>query len=152
MGDSIQINLGVLRELAPNDTHLFADTAQIVLKETDDLTALVKNRIAEHREREAKRIEAEREKIRQEEIDKLAREAETKAAATQVGQENSSRLRNSDGPSTGPLPPVLALAAAPIPSIARLRDMLAEQMIGMTQGELQQLVEAARAIRTRRAA
>lgn len=76
IADQIQINLNTLRELAVDHAFLFADTAQIVLKEADDLTALVKVRIAEHAAAEAKRLEQEREKIRAEETEKLARKAE----------------------------------------------------------------------------
>jgi predicted phage-related endonuclease len=67
IADKIQINLGTLRELASNHSFLFADTAQIVLKEADDLTALVKLRIAEHERAEAEKAEALRKKIAEEE-------------------------------------------------------------------------------------
>ena len=49
IADRIQINLNTLRDLATDYRFLFADTASIVLKNNDDLTALVKLRIAEHR-------------------------------------------------------------------------------------------------------
>lgn len=48
--DKIQANLTTLRELAKDHAFLFADVAQIVLKAPDDLTALVKLRIAEHQD------------------------------------------------------------------------------------------------------
>lgn len=48
-------NLTTLRSEAADYGFLFADTAQIILKEPDDLAALVKMRIAEHKEAEAKR-------------------------------------------------------------------------------------------------
>jgi hypothetical protein len=53
VADRIQINLGTLRELAGAHAFLFADTGSIVLKAADDLTALVKMRIAEHQQAEA---------------------------------------------------------------------------------------------------
>jgi predicted phage-related endonuclease len=88
VADRIDANLKVLRELAADHAFLFADTATIVQKATDDLTALVKSRIAEHKESEAKRLEAERAKIRAEEEAKAAakvraeqEEAERKATA-----------------------------------------------------------------------
>ncbi|MGJ3704601.1 YqaJ viral recombinase family protein [Variovorax sp. AFSI2.2] len=62
--DRIQINLGTLRELAAGLQQLFPDTAQIVLKAPEDLTSLVKTRVAEHRAAEAKKEEEQREKIR----------------------------------------------------------------------------------------
>ncbi len=51
----IQINMAYLRENATDHVALFPDTATIVLKAADDLQALVKSRIAEHKEAEAKK-------------------------------------------------------------------------------------------------
>ena len=81
IADRIQINLGTLRELASAHAFLFADTAAIVLKQPDDLTMLVKSRIAEHDAAEQARRDAERERIRAEEQAKAQREAEAKARA-----------------------------------------------------------------------
>jgi putative phage-type endonuclease len=81
VADRIQVNLNTLRELASAHAFLFADTATIVLKQPDDLTILVKSRIAEHEAAEAQRLEAERERIRFEELAKLQRET---AAQTQA--------------------------------------------------------------------
>jgi predicted phage-related endonuclease len=67
VADRIQINLGTLRELASAHTFLFADTASIVLKAADDLTALVKLRIADHEKAEAEKAEALRARIAEEE-------------------------------------------------------------------------------------
>lgn len=72
--DRIQTNMATLRDRAADYVSLFPDTAQIVLKPADDLTALVTARIAEHKEKEQKRLDAERERIRQEEVEKLQRE------------------------------------------------------------------------------
>lgn len=74
IADRIQINLGTLRDLAKDHAFLFADTASIVLKAPDDLTALVKSRIGEHAEAEATRLDAERERIRAEEQARIERE------------------------------------------------------------------------------
>lgn len=72
--DKIQMNLATLVELSSDYKHLFSDTAKIVLKAPDDLTALVKSRIFDFKASEEKRLEAEREKIRSEEVAKLAKE------------------------------------------------------------------------------
>lgn len=77
----IQVNLNTLREMASAHAFLFADTATIVLKQPDDLTMLVKSRIAEHEAAEAQRLEAERERIRAEEAAKLQRETAAQARA-----------------------------------------------------------------------
>lgn len=76
--DKIQINLGTLRELAVAHAFLFADTAVIVLKAADDLTALVKLRIAEHEAAESAKAEALRAQIAEQERVK----AEAAAAET----------------------------------------------------------------------
>lgn len=81
VADRIQVNLNTLRELASAHAFLFADTATIVLKQPDDLTILVKSRIAEHEAAEAQRLEAERERIRFEELAKLQRETAAQARA-----------------------------------------------------------------------
>ena len=75
IADRIQVNLNTLRELAKDHVFLFADTPTIVLKTADDLTTLVKARIAEHEAAKAAQLEAERERIRAEEQAKAQREA-----------------------------------------------------------------------------
>ncbi len=85
VADRIQVNLTTLRELAADHAFLFADTAQIVLKANDDLTALVKMRIAEHKAAEEKRVAVERERIRAEEEAKAR--ADLAAAAKLIEKE-----------------------------------------------------------------
>ncbi len=75
IADRIHVNLTTLREQASAHAFLFADTAQIVLKQPDDLAVLVKSRIGDHEAKEAARIEAERARIRQEEAERADREA-----------------------------------------------------------------------------
>lgn len=91
IADRIQINLGTLRDLAKDHAFLFADTASIVLKAPDDLTALVKSRIGDHTEAEAKRLDAERERIRTEEQARIEREQREAAAAEQRKREAEER-------------------------------------------------------------
>lgn len=74
IADRIQVNLNTLRDLASEHAFLFADTSVIVLKAPDDLTMLVKSRVADHKQAEANRLEAERERIRAEEAARLERE------------------------------------------------------------------------------
>lgn len=70
----IQLNLASLSELASDHKFLFADAAQLVLKQNEDLVALVKTRIAEHKAIEVQKLEAERENIRAEEQAKAERQ------------------------------------------------------------------------------
>ncbi|HEY4720773.1 MAG TPA: hypothetical protein VII92_02930, partial [Anaerolineae bacterium] len=80
VADKMQINLNTLQSLGEDYSFLFADLPQIVGKDNDDFTALVKVRISEHAAAEAKRLEAEREKIRAEEEAKATRKAEQERA------------------------------------------------------------------------
>lgn len=75
MADRIENNLETLREF-DEYAFLFSDTVMIALKAPDDLLLLVKSRIADHRQKEATRLEAVRERIRSEEQAKTQREAE----------------------------------------------------------------------------
>lgn len=80
----IGANLATMRTLAHEHAFLFADTAQLVLKATDDLTVLVKSRIADHKAAEAAKEEATRERIRAEEQAKAEKAAREKLAAEQA--------------------------------------------------------------------
>ena len=83
IADRISLNLTTLRDHAANHTFLFADEVQIVLKAPDDCMALVKLRIADHRAAEEKRLTAERERIRGEEVDRLEREEKSRQRKAQ---------------------------------------------------------------------
>lgn len=91
IADRIQINMCTLRELAKDHVFLFADAGSIVLKAPDDLTALVKSRIADHMAAEAKRLEAERERIRAEEQARIEREQREAMAAEHRKREADER-------------------------------------------------------------
>lgn len=76
MADRIEMNL---KAIPAEYEFLFADLGAIVTKQADDFLALVKSRVADHQAAEAKRLEAERAKIRAEEEAKARLEAEAKA-------------------------------------------------------------------------
>jgi putative phage-type endonuclease len=84
IADKIQANLTTLRELAKDYAFLFADTANLVLKDTDTVENIIKIRIMDHKEAEAKKETEQRERIRAEEVARLAREAIAEAQATTV--------------------------------------------------------------------
>ena len=79
VADKIQTNLTTLRELAKDHVFLFSDTSTIVLKPCDDLTVMVKSRIAEHQAEQVRKDEETRECIRQEEQVKAKRVADLQA-------------------------------------------------------------------------
>ena len=107
IADRVHLNLIALTNAGAYQ-FLFADAATIVLKEPDDLTALIKVRIAEHKAAEEKRLEAEREKIRQEEAAKLQEQQAKETAAVQVPAQPQS---GAPSPAQHPEP---APAASPI--------------------------------------
>uniref|UniRef100_UPI003F58B1E2 lambda-exonuclease family protein n=1 Tax=Vibrio cholerae TaxID=666 RepID=UPI003F58B1E2 len=75
--DIVQTNLDHVKQ-HQEYKFLFNDWSVIAFKPADDFQTLVKLRISEHKEAEEKRLEQERERIRQEEADKAKLEAEEK--------------------------------------------------------------------------
>lgn len=88
----IQINMATLRENASEHAFLFADTAQLVLKPPEDLATLVRARLVEHAAAEQKRLDGERERIRQEEAARITRDAEAKRLEEEE-QQRATRLK-----------------------------------------------------------
>ena len=84
--DKVEMNLKSFRELATGHEFLFADIGNIVLKANDDFVLLVNARISEHKAAEAARLEAERDRIRAEEVKKLADAAAAEAARVVASQ------------------------------------------------------------------
>lgn len=96
IADRIQINLNTLRELAADYPFLFADAGQLVLKANDDLTALVKLRVSEHREAEEKK--AEQARIKAEADAALAKATKETVVVGDIGNiENIGALRIEPG-------------------------------------------------------
>lgn len=78
--DKIQANLQTIA--AAGHDYLFPDAGKLVLKAPDDLANTITARIADHQAKEAARIEADRARIRAEEIQRADREAMAKLQAT----------------------------------------------------------------------
>lgn len=93
VADRIQVGLNTLREWAKGYELLFADTAQLVLKDADDLLNVIKLRIAEHKSAEQQRLEAEREKMRSEEQARAETEARAKVEAEQRQQREQAEAK-----------------------------------------------------------
>ena len=93
IADLIQINLNCLRDTAKDHVFLFSDAAQLVLKDAEYVEAIIKSRIADHTAAEAKRIEAERERIRAEEQAKLIAEQQRQERLAQQGRDEAERVR-----------------------------------------------------------
>jgi putative phage-type endonuclease len=119
IADRIQINLTTLRELAGAHAFLFPDTAQIVLKAPDDLTALAKNRVAEHDEKERVKAGQLRAKIAEEERAKAEAvvRAEQEAAARAAAPAPAAPPAVVDAPvaAPAPAPTVIAMPMRAVP-------------------------------------
>lgn len=109
IADRIQVNLNTLRELASEHVFLFADSAALVLKDSEHVAVLVKQRIAEHQQAEAARLEAERERIRSEEQRRAEAAEAAKAALAAETQRLAEASKNTESQ-----PPQQALKAEPV--------------------------------------
>ena len=89
IADRIQANLTTLRELGAGHAFLFSDTATIVLKAPDDLTLIVKSRIADHKAAEAVKEEMTRARIQAEEQAKAQAAADAEIAAAKRASEEA---------------------------------------------------------------
>lgn len=90
--DVAQANLDTINQHGEH-RFLFNDWAQIAFKAPEDFATLVKLRIAEHKDAEEKRFQAERERIRKEEEAKAQAEAEQKAEALRKERETEDRQK-----------------------------------------------------------
>ena len=82
--DLCEGNIKALKQIAGDYGFLFRDLKDIVTKERDDLLNLAKQRIAEHKEAEEKRLESEREAIRVEEEAKAQAKVEAQRKADEA--------------------------------------------------------------------
>ena len=80
IADRIEYNIKTLQGEGFDWRFLFPDLASVCAKAKDDFTALLMSRVSQHKEKEAQRLEAEREKIRAEEQAKAQREANERVA------------------------------------------------------------------------
>lgn len=132
IADRIQANLTTLRERAADHAFLFADTVQLVLKQTDDLAAIVSSRIAEHEAKEAARLASERERIAAEEKAKAEEAAAADAkrqadeAAEKARVEERARIEQEQAAADAARAaeeaqrPVLAAAPTPAPAVVQM--------------------------------
>lgn len=79
MANEINSNKALLESEQGEYGFLFSDWRDLIQKKRDDLQSVIAARIAQHKEAEQKKLDAERETIRQEEAAKARREADEKA-------------------------------------------------------------------------
>ncbi|MGR3892788.1 YqaJ viral recombinase family protein [Pseudomonas sp. 1176_21] len=115
IGDGIRTNLESLRTLAKDHAFLFNDAQQLVLKDNEDLVALIKVRISEHQQAEDQKAEAQREKIRKEERERL--EQEQRAETARLEAEAKATEAPAAAPATGQASnPVASVPTQPKPA------------------------------------
>lgn len=93
---TVRTNAELMRKPEYNEfKFLFSDWAQIAFKANDDFEALVKSRIADHKEAEAKRLEDQRIQMEAEAKAKAEREAQAKAEQERerIRQEEAAKLK-----------------------------------------------------------
>jgi putative phage-type endonuclease len=123
----ITINLATLRERASDHAHLFPDTAQIVLKQPDDLASLITARIADH----AAKLEAERAKIAEQERAKLEAEADMKAKAAPAAA--------SETPEPQPTAPAPITSITPTVTAELIRERISGALERMDENDLRKV-------------
>ncbi|MGY2258161.1 YqaJ viral recombinase family protein [Pseudomonas sp. SDO55104_S430] len=114
--DCIRLNLASLAELAADYPFLFNDVQQLVAKANDDLVTLIKFRISEHEKAEEEKAEATRERIRKEELQKIADAAKQAVPAAVVEPTPAPAATQAPALSASPVrsaPAAVAPAASP---------------------------------------
>lgn len=115
IADKIQINLGTLDEYKEFE-FLFSDVATLAMKANDDLKNVIKLRISEHQAEQARKLEAERERIRKEEQERADREA-------------AERLRQQEAEKQTAAPTVAEVAQEVIPSPSVASPVVAQSAV-----------------------
>lgn len=102
--EKILTNLDILREIATGYEGLFRDRQELVLKDSETVRLIAKQRVDEHKAEEQRKLEAERERIRQEEAARLEaeqKERERKAEEKRVADEMAQRESEAGGQAGG---------------------------------------------------
>ncbi len=146
----VQANITALNELAADYMFLFQDAANLVQLDQGHMSAEVKARIADHKEAERKRQDAERERIRQEEAAKLKHEQEMvelkrqEAEAELQREQQAAQVVATPTPVIGPASAANEPAQVNIPAEPRFkmptgRRQQTEEMISVSRKEYEQL-------------
>lgn len=93
--DKVIANLSTLRELASEYEFLFMDSADLVKKDNDDLIAVIKMRISEHKAAEEKKLADQKAQIEAEAKEKAEREAQVELDADRekIRQEEQAKAK-----------------------------------------------------------
>lgn len=134
--DRVRANVAILAEAADHAS-LFADRVQLCAsKAPEDLRNLVAARVADYQKREAERIEREREKIRQEEADRLVREQEEAARVERERQAAEEKPAPAPEPVAQPAPAVAPAPVAAVPRTGLTRTVVASAGARIKLGDI----------------
>lgn len=137
--ETIRQNIAVLNEYAYH-LHLFADRVTLAhTKQPEDLRLLVAARIVEHEQREAERIEAERERIRAEEQAKAELAAQNFEGIT---SEAPIQCHNPDPGEPGYREPIQAGVAQPVEHLPSKQNVAGSTPAARSTVKLGQINEA----------
>jgi putative phage-type endonuclease len=120
MADKITLNLRALNE-APELAFLFADVAQLALKDPEFVAMAIKNRIADHQAKEAARLEAERARIANEERIKAEAAATARANAEIAAAAAASQTQAAQAIAKAAAP-AISTPADPVPYVAPVQQ------------------------------
>lgn len=93
VADKMDENQRMLDELGADHLFLFTDRQQLVMKEKADLALVIRSRIDDHKKKEEEKLEAERERIRQEEAAKLKQQMQEAKPQQEPAKEVSPAFR-----------------------------------------------------------
>jgi putative phage-type endonuclease len=112
MADKIEANLKAIAKAGHE--YLFVDADKLVVKAPEDLANTITARIAAHQAKEAARVEADRARIRQEEIDRLAQEqAEADRVAAKAASDAVTKAQRDAAPTPQAVPFSAVVALMP---------------------------------------
>ncbi|MNF81691.1 hypothetical protein D3C84_639750 [compost metagenome] len=123
IAERIRSNLRSLLELAAEYSSLFPDVQQLVLKANEDLVALIKMRIADHKIAEAEKEQATRDRIRQEEQQRLVTEsAPSPVEPVRTAPVSTTNAAGQAAPSPQSKPQPTTSASTPVTYQAKVTD------------------------------
>jgi predicted phage-related endonuclease len=145
--DLLKQNTAVMNELIGDYKFLFADANAIAFKETDDLIALIKTRIADHKEAEAQKMEAERLRIQQEEERKARLKIEAEQRQAEEARQRQAEFDRIQQQAQAQSEPVIGYVAevkivTDKTSTKPQASTVIEETVTITRSEYQRLIEA----------
>ena len=122
----VRTNIQTLAEHGKGYEFLFNDRQDLCLREPDVVELMVKQRVADHKAEEQRKLEQERARIRKEEADRLEREAEQRRQQQEERERLAAEQRAKDEPQSVPVETLTA--PAPAPAVANKLELLLDRL------------------------